>query len=204
VRSIAAVPFPTEQEVNVVDQRTDTDVIDELVTDHHAALQLLDRIASINDAEERRNLADTVISEVVRHSVSEEMYVYPAMREYLPDGEQVVEHDTGEHKELEEIMKQLEGVAASEPRFDALVRELTDKLRHHARDEETEQFPRLREWVPRDELVRLREKVDTVKKVAPTRPHPDAPNSELFHKIVGPGVGLVDRLRDKLTNRPNG
>jgi hypothetical protein len=198
------VSRPDEQEVNVADQRTDTDVIDELITDHQEALQLLDRIASISDVDERRNLADIVISEIVRHSVSEEMYVYPAMREHLPDGEQVVEHDTQEHKELEEIMKALEGVAASDPQFDALVRQLTDKLRHHAQDEETEQFPRLRESVPRDELVRLREKVETAKKVAPTRPHPDAPHSELFHKIVGPGVGLVDRLRDKLTNRPNG
>src|SRR3954454_9842056 len=91
-RSIAVVSRPDEQEVNVADQRTDTDVIDELITDHQEALQLLDRIASISDVDERRNLADIVISEIVRHSVSEEMYVYPAMREHLPDGEQVVEH----------------------------------------------------------------------------------------------------------------
>lgn len=188
---------------NVAKQRTDTDVVDELTTDHREALELLDRIPSIVDPDERRDLADIVISEVVRHSVSEEMYVYPAMREHLPDGERLVEHDIQEHKELEEVMKQLEGVSASESRFDALVREMTDKLRHHAHDEETEQFPQLRERVPREELVKLREKVETAKKLAPTRPHPGAPNSALFHKIVGPGVGLVDRLRDKLTNRPN-
>jgi hypothetical protein len=98
-------------------------------------------------------------------------------------------------------MKQLEGVPASEPRFDALVGELTEKLRHHAHDEETEQLPQLRRYAPREELVKLREKVQRAKKLAPTRPHPGAPHSELFHKTVGPGVGLVDRLRDKLTNR---
>jgi hypothetical protein len=75
------------------------------------------------------------------------------------------------------------------------------RLRH---DEETEQLPRLRERVPRDKLVELGEKVDTAKKLAPTRPHPAAPNNELFHKLVDPGVGLVDRLRDKFSNRPNG
>jgi Hemerythrin HHE cation binding domain len=138
-----------------------------------------------------------------RHSVSEEMYVYPAMREHLPDGEKLVEHDTQEHKRLEEAMKQLEAVQASEPRFDALVRELTEKLRHHAHDEETEQFPLLRDRMPREKLVELRQKVDSAKKLAPTRPHPGAPHSELFHKVVGPRVGLVDRLRDKLTNRPH-
>ncbi len=187
-----------------VNQRTDTDVIDELTIDHREALELLDRIASITEPNERRDLVDTVISEVVRHSVAEEMYVYPAMREHLPDGEQAVEHDTEEHQQLEEIMKQLEAVQPSEPRFDALVHDMTNKLRDHAHDEETEQFPRLRQWVPREKLVKLRENVDTAKKLAPIRPHPGAPHSELFHKLVGPGVGLVDRLRDKLTNRPNG
>jgi hemerythrin superfamily protein len=187
----------------VAQQRTDIDVIDELVTDHREALELLGRIASSTDADERRELADTVISEVVRHSVAEEMYVYPAMREYLPDGDQAVKHDTEEHQELEQVMKQLEAVPAVEPRFDLLVQEMTEKLRHHARDEEIEQFPRLRERVPREKLIKLREKVDSAKKLAPTRPHPGAPRSELFHKIAGPGVGLVDRLRDKLTNRPH-
>jgi len=44
-------------------------------------------------------------------------------------------------------------------------------------------------------------KVKTAKQVAPTRPHPGAPHSELFHKIAGPGVGLVDRLKDLITKR---
>ena len=69
-------------------------------------------------------MADTVITELVRHSVAEEMYVYPAMREHLPDGEQAVEHDIEEHKELERTMKELEGCAADDPRFMALVSEL--------------------------------------------------------------------------------
>jgi hemerythrin superfamily protein len=182
-------------------QNTEADVVDELTSDHREALALLDRLANSIDAEQRRDLADTVIAEVVRHAVAEEMYVYPAMREHVPDGEQAVEHDIEEHKQLEETMKQLEGVDPSEPRFDSLVREMTEQLRHHAYDEETEQFPLLRERIPRDELVRLREKVDTAKKLAPTRPHPSAPNSELFHKLAGPGVGMVDRLRDRLTHR---
>lgn len=44
-------------------------------------------------------------------------------------------------------------------------------------------------------------KIEAAKKVAPTRPHPTAPHSELFHQMVGPGVGMVDRMRDKLTGR---
>jgi hypothetical protein len=35
----------------------------------------------------------------------------------------------------------------------------------------------------------MHEQVETAKNIAPTRAHPRAPNSELFHKFVGPGVG---------------
>lgn len=180
---------------------TTTDVVDELTGDHREALALLDRIAASTDSTEKRDLADTVIAEVVRHAVAEEMYVYPAMRKHVPDGEEEVEHDIEEHKELEETMKQLEAADAGDSRFDELVRRMTEQLRHHASDEENEQFPRLRASVPHEELVRMREKVQTAKKVAPTRPHPHAPNAALFHKLAGPGVGLVDRLRDRLAGR---
>jgi hypothetical protein len=43
--------------------------------------------------------------------------------------------------------------------------------------------------------------VAALKKVAPTRPHPGAPNNALFHLSVGPGVGLVDRLRDAISTK---
>jgi hypothetical protein len=202
VRRAGGVPLelPNGKET-VVAEHTTTDVIDELTSDHREALQLLERITLAGDPGERRDLADTVIAEVVRHAVAEEMHVYPVMRQHLPNGEQLVKHDIEEHKQLEEVMKQLEAVDATEERFDSLVRDMTEQLRHHAHDEETEQFPQLRAEVPREKLVQLREKVDVAKKVAPTRPHPSAPNAELFHKLVGPGVGLVDRLRDRLTSR---
>src|SRR3712207_2234689 len=152
----------------------------------------------------RRDLADTAISELVRHAVAEEMYVYPAMRKHLPDGEKAVEHDIEEHKELETTMKRLEDADVSSPEFDEALRRLESLLADHVRDEEAEQFPELRRRIPQEELVELAGKVETAKKLAPTRPHPNAPNNQLFHKLVGPGVGLVDRLRDKLTNRATG
>ncbi len=101
-------------------------------------------------------------------------------------------------------MKELEGVDAGEARFEELLRELEATLRDHIDDEEADQFPQLRARIPHDELVQMAGKVETAKKMAPTRPHPSAPNAELFHKLVGPGVGLVDRLRDKLTGRSTG
>jgi hemerythrin-like domain-containing protein len=185
----------------VTDTPVQQDVVDILTTDHHEVIDLLQQIKISTDAEERRDLTDTVISELVRHSVAEEMYVYPAMKKYLPDGDQAVDHDVEEHKELEKTMKKLESVDAQSSDFTQLLADLENILRDHVRDEENEQFPRLRAQVPGEELIEIGEKVENAKKLAPTRPHPMAPNNEVFHKLVGPGVGLVDRLRYKLTGR---
>jgi hemerythrin superfamily protein len=177
------------------------DVVDVLSTDHREVEELITQIISSTDAIQRRESADQMIAELVRHSVAEEMFVYPAMRDHLADGEKAVEHDVEEHKQLETLMKQLEDVDAGDAHFLELIGELQKVLADHVQDEENDQFPKLRAHLPRHELVGLAEKVTAAKKVAPTRPHPSAPNSELFHKLVGPGVGLVDRLRDRLTNR---
>ncbi|GAA0253888.1 hemerythrin domain-containing protein [Cryptosporangium japonicum] len=180
---------------------TDTDVIDILTSDHRDVTTLIREIHTVDDAVMRRDLADTAISELVRHAVTEEMYVYPAMRRYLAGGDKAVEHDVEEHKELERAMKQLEGADVDSPEFAQALAQLETVLADHIQDEEGEQFPQLRSVVPPEELVELGAKVQAAKRLAPTRPHPDAPNNEVFHKLVGPGVGLVDRLRDKLTHR---
>src|SRR3954470_8424424 len=137
----------------MTDTPVDQDVVDVLTTDHHEVLDLLQQIKVTTDPVERRDLADTVISELVRHSVAEEMFVYPAMRKHLPDGDEAVEHDTEEHKELEQTMKKLEAVDADDPEFSRLLDQLETILRDHVQDEEDEQFPQLRAHIPREDLV---------------------------------------------------
>lgn len=177
------------------------DVVDILTADHLDMLALVRQIKTTPDAEQRRDLADIVIAEVVRHSVAEEMFVYPVMAKHLPGGTDEVEHDKEEHAELIAMMKRMEDADASAPHFMELVGEFEQLLDHHAKDEEDEQFPKLRQNIPRQDLIDLGQKVDVAKRAAPTRPHPNAPRSELFHKTVGPGMGMVDRLRDRLTGR---
>src|SRR3954467_2287130 len=147
---------------------TGMDVIDILTSDHREATALLSEVRSSPDPESRRDLADTAIAELVRHAVAEEMYVYPAMRKHLPDGDKAVQHDVEEHKELEQTMKQLESVDVSSPEFDVALRKLETLLADHVQDEESEQFPELRRQIPQEELTELAGKVQTAKKLAPT------------------------------------
>ena len=69
---------------------TALDVVYILTTDHQEMMELLEQIEQTTDAERRRDLADAVIAEVMRHAVAEEMYVYPAIEEHVPDGKSKV------------------------------------------------------------------------------------------------------------------
>ncbi|AVZ40907.1 MULTISPECIES: hemerythrin domain-containing protein [unclassified Dietzia] len=177
------------------------DVVDILTADHREMIGLIEMIEETTDPKERRSLADSVIAEVTRHSVAEELFVYPVYEREVPDGTEEVEHDKEEHQEIEEVMKELEGVDAESAEFMALVKRFKELLDHHADDEETDQFPKLRAAVSAEDLLDLGRKVEAAKTIAPTRPHPGSPHSELFHMTLGPGVGMVDRLRDALSGR---
>jgi hemerythrin superfamily protein len=183
---------------------TDQDVVELLTTDHEEMVELVGRIEGSSDPRHRRDLADTLIAEVMRHAVAEEMYVYPVVEKRVPNGAEQVEHDKKEHAEIVRVMKEIEDADASSALFKDRVGVLGAMLRHHARDEEEDQFPQLRAHLTRGELVEMGAKVEAAKRLAPTRPHPHTPHSELFHKTVGLGVGLIDRLRDRLTGRHTG
>ncbi|MFI6821569.1 hemerythrin domain-containing protein [Micromonospora sp. NPDC050187] len=179
------------------------DVIDVLTTDHREVEAIFVELESRQGTpEHRRQLVDVVIAELVRHSVAEEAYVYPAARKALPDGDQVADHEISEHADAERTMKDLESVDPSDPRFDQLLAHLTSTIRHHVQEEETDLFPRLRAACAHEELVELAEKVTATKRIAPTRPHPAAPDHPPANKLLAPGTGLVDRMRDALSGRP--
>jgi hemerythrin superfamily protein len=158
--------------------------------------------AGTGDPEHRKRLTDVVIAELVRHSVAEEMYLYPAAKKALPDGEQLAEHEIHEHAEAEELMNTIDSLDATDAEFEPAVARLMAAIRHHVSDEEGDLFPRLRQALTPDELVSLGRKVQAAKKIAPTRPHPSAPDHPPFNKLLAPGAGLIDRVRDALSNRP--
>lgn len=176
------------------------DVVDVLTWDHEEMIELLGQVEGASAAR-RRELVDTVIAEVMRHAVAEEMFVYPAIEEHLPKGAEKVEQDKQEHQQIIETMKELEDLDPDDAAFLAGVRNLEAQLRSHAAQEETDQFPQLRAHIPRQKLAEIANKVQSAKKLSPTRPHPHAPHSKMFHKSIGRGVGMIDRLRDSLTGR---
>ena len=182
--------------------QTQSDVISVLTEDHRAVEQVFQELESGSDSpEHRRDLTDHVIAELVRHSVAEEHYLYPATRKALSDGDQIADHELSEHSEAERTMKELDGLDPNDPRFGELLGQLMTEVRHHVKDEEEDLVPRLREACSETELTELGEQIVRAKESAPTRPHPTAPKKPPMNKVLDPGAGMVDRMRDALTGR---
>ena len=180
-------------------------VIDILTKDHRevevmfAELETLMGTPAGGDAERRKDLADQVTIELVRHAVAEEVAVYPEVKRRVSEEE--AERAKQEHAEAEKTMKALEKLSSDDPSFDSEMRKLMTEIREHVTEEEGEMFPHMREIMTPDELVDLGKRVEAIKAMAPTRPHPAVPNDPGKRLAVGPVAGLFDRLRDMATNR---
>ena len=182
--------------------RQQGDLVDILVTDHNEVEKAFTEYERGGLADERRrNLVDHIITELVRHSVAEEQYLYPAAREVLPDGNKLADEEVKEHAEAEKVMKQLESLDPSESEFDRLTRQLISDIRHHVSEEEGELFPRLQQACTSEQLMDLGKKISMAKQSAPTRPHPSAPDKPPANMILAPGAGMIDRMRDALSGR---
>lgn len=182
----------------------DGDVVSVLTHDHREVEELFGQIEQTPQSshEERRRLADQAIIELVRHSVAEEQYLYPAARQYIPGGNEIADRELSEHNEAETVMKELEQADAADSNFNQLLGQLMQEIRQHVQEEENELFPQLSQHTDRETLQDLGKKISDAKKSAPTRPHPSAPSeSPGLMKMLGPGAGLVDRARDALSGR---
>ncbi|MFF2432128.1 hemerythrin domain-containing protein [Streptomyces mirabilis] len=178
------------------------DVIAELTTDHEEVELLFTRLEELPPGDPRRKLyADQATIELVRHAVAEEAYLYPAVRTHVPSGDALADRELEDHASAERTMKDLERCEANDPEFDRLISRLMTEIRTHVADEEGNLFPRLRESCSAEILNELGNKVRQAKKTAPTRPHPSAPDKPPANKLLAPGIGTVDRMRDALSGR---
>jgi hemerythrin-like domain-containing protein len=159
-------------------------LISVLIGDHRRLEEPLRQLRAAADADERRRLAEEVTLELVRHSVAEEKYLYPAVRKVLPHGDISAGRRIASHAVIVEILKELETIDAASPEFGALTTELVNEVHQHIVDEDYSVFPWLAQRLNDDEaLIQLGKQVQAFFDSAPP---------------VTPGPGLVDRAREQL------
>jgi hemerythrin superfamily protein len=158
------------------------------------------RGAATDEARSRRkDVAEQVTIELVRHSVAEEVLVYAQVEKKVSEAE--AERARKDHAGAEETLSRMEKLDAHDPAFDDELATLMREIRQHIAEEEGQMFAHMRQVIDEDELRKLGARVEAFKKAAPTRPHPHVPNEPLPRLAAGPAASLFDRLRDIATGR---
>ena len=188
------------------------DAFEVLAQDHAEVRQLLAQLelgairqgsAGAEQLAKRKELADRLVIEESRHEAVEEMYFWPAVREHLPNGDQLADTAIGQEDEGKEVLDELDKLHAGEAEFEKLLAEFTGAAREHIDFEETQVWPGLRAALTAEQSQEIGSKMEAGKKTAPTRPHPRTPSSPGALKATGPVVAAADKARDAITHRGN-
>ena len=173
------------------------DAVELLTSDHAAVEQMFRQIESLPEGDARIELVAGVVRELSVHAAVEEQVLYPAMRKALPDGETLVQEAIEEHQRVKETLVAVERADTPDERDPQLVKLIGD-VRHHVEEEEHELFPKLRASVTSAEIKEMGSKLASAKKMAPTHPHPNAPNTPPGNLVGGVAAAVIDKARDAL------
>jgi hemerythrin superfamily protein len=154
------------------------DAIAMLKADHAEVEKLFKRFEKLGPRaiKTKGDVADKVIAALSKHAAIEEQVLYPTMRERLPDTDDLVLEALEEHHVAKWLLSELDGMTPDDERFDAKFTVLAENVRHHVKEEEGELFPKLREEFTKGQLDELGQALAAAKEVAPTKPHPRAPD----------------------------
>jgi hemerythrin superfamily protein len=177
-----------------------TDAITLLKADHKKVEKLFKRYEKTTDRAiaTREKLVDEITTELSLHAEAEEQLLYPLTRELSDDARSQTLESLEEHHLVKVTLAELTKLSPEDERFHPKVMVLMENVRHHVAEEEEELFPALRSACSRTELAELGESIEAAKAIAPTRPHPSAPDTPPANVLVGAVAGVVDRVRDTL------
>lgn len=169
-------------------------IIDHLRKDHDTVRSLFGRLDETPPAQ-RHDLFREIVSELARHEAAEQAIVHPRTRE-AARGDQIADSVVREEQEAEELMAAMESMDPESDEFLTSFRKLHTAVENHATHEEDKEFPRLEDQLDQDELVSMAQDFERLESIAPTHPHPDAPNDPAAQKSMGPVAGIFDRAKD--------
>lgn len=176
-----------------------TDAITLLTDDHREVVRLLDQVlGGALDSDELVEAINTIIHDLSVHAVAEEVVLYPTVRDELPGGPALADEALEEHARVERALADLDGRDPREQPIRDQVQRVAEEVKHHVEEEEGDLFPALRKHLTAEQLEDLGTRLEKVKDIAPTRPHPNAPDTPPGNLLIGPPTGLVDRVRDAL------
>lgn len=134
----------------------ENDPIALLEADHRRFEKLLEEgeKSTARAAKGRRELLDTLISELNVHEAIEEQLLYPALKPHA-EARHIVLEGFEEHHVADVVLNELKSVATDSEKWAAKFKVLKENITHHIQEEERMMFPAASGVLAREELLAL-------------------------------------------------
>jgi hemerythrin superfamily protein len=127
-----------------------TSIYDAIKDDHDAHRKLLNKIAeTTGDSKERQDAWTEFFNDVKSHAAAEEETFYSKLMQETW-GQDAARHSVSEHKELDDLMEELQTTDMSSPGWLAKFKTLKHDYEHHMEEEEEDVFKRAKEVIGKE------------------------------------------------------
>jgi len=183
-----------------------TTISQAITKDHRELETYYNEVINSTDHDHQQRYGNQFTWELARHSVAEELVVYPAFERYLgPEGKAMTESDRKEHHQVKELLKQFQNLKSSDPTFVPKLKELWAVLHEHIKEEEEKDLPSLEKGIAnsKGESESMAEKFGRTKAFVPSRSHPSAGEHPPFETVMGLLTAPIDHLADLFRKFPD-
>lgn len=182
-----------------------TMTVTEAITHDHRELEdYYNNIKKAPDHDTATRWQNQFVWELARHSIGEELVVYPAFEKYLGDkGKYMADKDRADHNQLKVELKKFQNLNSTDPEFTPTLDKLFRDLQAHVKAEETEDLPTLEKALSGDVTADIAKSFERTKMFTPTRSHPSAPDKPPFETVAGLLAAPIDKLADLFRKFPD-
>ncbi|KAJ5890429.1 uncharacterized protein N7473_006657 [Penicillium subrubescens] len=171
--------------------------------DHRDIEEYYKNILASSTDKEKTQWQNQFTWELARHSIGEELVVYPQFEKNLPDGQRMADKDRQEHLSIKEQLKTFQNMQPSDPQFEPTLKALMKDLSEHIKEEESNDLPKLEDSISAKESDDLSKSFARTKIFVPSRSHPSAPDKPPFETAVGLMTAPIDHLADLFRTWPH-
>jgi len=174
-------------------------ISDAITKDHRELEQYYNEVTNSSDHDHQERFGNQFTWELARHSVAEELIVYPAFEHYMGDkGHQMAETDRKDHHRVKELLKQFQNMKPRQDEYVPKLKELWGVLSAHIEEEENSDLPALESALKAatGESENMAKKFGRTKAFVPSRSHPSAGENPYFESAMGMLAAPIDHIAD--------
>ena len=174
-----------------------------LILDHNEIRSYYDYYNAAIEYKDKQKYFNQIGWEIARHSVAEEIVVYPVIRERVPDGNILADDSLEDDRKAKKTLSELNSLDPNSVDFAERFSIFMLDIFSHIDKEEKLHIPKLVERIPLEERISMGQKFENRKIIAPTRPHLwTADKYPFLETLEGVLLAPIDKFLDLFKSFP--